>query len=418
MAKVFGLDFGTTNSALALGDGGISTVLSIDKTSPTPTMLRSILYFSENKKAYVGHQAIAQYLEEGATGRLLQSAKSLLASRGFQSTSVGRKRFTLEVIISIILRAARERGEEIVKDAIDTVVLGRPAMFSEDPELDRLAENRLREAALLSGFKFVHFEYEPVAAALTYEETLESGREVIALIGDFGGGTSDFTIMKLGGSRSGNRNRDVLAMSGVYIGGDTFDSRLVWHRITPYFGINARYRSMTEQWLEVPKHLFRMLCRWHLIPHLRNELSGIREMRARSDDPTSLSRLENIVEDNYGFLLFQAIETAKVALSKRASSRISFSERNLVISEDLTRSDFEAMIAEDVSQIEQCVDEALCKAQVSAEEIGAVVLTGGSSQIPRISSFFEERFGRTKLVPISVFASVAHGLGLTAARLR
>ncbi len=417
MASVFGLDFGTTNSAMALGKNGATEILRIDPHSPSPNILRSILYFGEGRRSYVGHEAIHHYLEEGGSGRLMQSIKSLLPSDSFQSTVIHRRPYDLETLISIILKTMKERGEMVGGSTIDSVVMGRPAFFSADEKKDHLAAERLRAAAALAGFREIRFEYEPVAAAMTYEESLDSSAEKVVLVGDLGGGTSDFSIMKVrGGKHLPDRRSDVLALAGVYVGGDTFDGRIMWSKVVRYFGLNAHYRSLTDEWLETPRHLFVTMCQWHLIPRLREEKGMIREMRARSDDPTALRRLEHIIEDNYGFVLFRAIEKAKIELSSRETSSIMFSERDLLIDDPITRMEFEAVIDDASKKLEATVEEAFQQAGLTPGSIDAVILTGGSSQVPKIRNSFVKRFGADKLVPTNALTSVVYGLGLSASR--
>lgn len=419
MDLAFGLDFGTTNSALSVEkDGGVK-LLEIDQGAKSPVLLRSIIYFEEGGLWSVGQEAIQRYLNEGATGRLIQSIKSLLPKEDFEGTTVNRKLYKLETLVSFILKTAKKRGEEILGHQAKTVVLGRPVVFVEEGRSEQTAQKRLEKAARLSGFENVVFEYEPVAAATSFEETLREDGEKILLVGDLGGGTSDFTIMKIRkGQHPPDRREDILALTGVSIGGDTFDGRIMWHKVVKHFGMESRFRGITGKWLEVPQHIFRKLCRWHLIPQLREDRSRIREMRARSDNPEALRNLENIIDDNFGFFLFQSIEEAKIKLSREEESIVDFQERDLIVRETISRKEFEEFIQKDIEELTQCIADALKQARLNHNQIDSVAITGGSSQIPAIQSIFRKLFGTEKIVSMDAFTGVAKGLGLIASRIQ
>lgn len=418
MNTVFGLDFGTTNSALSVNNNGHVEVVDIDEYNTTGKTLRSVIYFDEESNIFVGQEAIKNYIDNGAVGRFMQSIKSFLPSKQFEYTYINRKRYGLDDLIAIILKRIKNKGEEYVGHGVDDVVMGRPVVFSEDVEKDKLAESRLHKAAEKAGFKNIRFQLEPIAAAFTFEETLSEGEEKKVLIGDFGGGTSDFTILKSkGGSarRIPNRQADVLAVGGIYVGGDNFDSQLMWDRVAIYFGKNVRFKSTTNQSLEMPKSITFNLRNWHLVPQLRERKirEYIKQIKLTADDRQGVENLENLIDDNYGFMLFQAIEKAKIDLSSYDISRIVFRERGLVIKEEIFRSEFESMIAEDVGKISKCVDSVLRDAGVTEKEIDTVFITGGSSHIPCIRRVFIKKFGEEKMRQKDAFTSVAYGLGLS-----
>ena len=347
MDAIFGLDFGTTNSALAVNEGGAVRIIDADPFNTTGKTLRSILFFDKASHVYVGQEAISHYIEDDATGRLIQSIKTFLTSTNFNTTNINKRPYQLDDLVSVILRKLKKRGEDDLGYDVPSVVLGRPAVFSENPEADALAEERLRSAAIKAGFKNVFFQFEPVAAALAFEASLKPGEEKIILVGDFGGGTSDFTVIRLRGGNLnvGDRKGDILSLGGVYIGGDTFNSRIMWHRIVPYFGSNSKLKGMRGQWLDAPRYLFTTLCQWHLISQLREkkDRESIRQIRVQSDDPEAIKRLEELVDQNYGFRLFQAIEKAKCELSSMSTSRIVFHEGLASINMDITQDHFEKM---------------------------------------------------------------------------
>ncbi len=418
MHTVFGLDFGTTNSALSVNSNGSVEVIDIDPHNPTGKTLRSVIFIDEDKGVYVGQEAIVQYIEQGGEGRFMQSIKSFLPSALFEYTTINGKRHELEDVIALILKAVKERGEEFVGHAVTDVVMGRPVVFSEDRNKDILAEGRLKRAAEIAGFKHVAFQLEPVAAALTFENSLEQGQEKIVLIGDFGGGTSDFTVIKLTGgkSRSPGRTTDVLSLGGVYIAGDAFDSRLMWKKVAKYFGRNVRYKSMTGQTLDMPSPITFKLINWHLIPQLQTNSirEAIRHIKQTADDVPAIRNLENLIEDNNGFMLFQAIEKAKIELSFYEKSTVFFREQELEIKEPVLRKEFEAAIHGHRAKIAACIDETVKKAGLRPEDIDVIFTTGGTSHVPCIKDLFVQRFGLQKMQHRDAFTSVAYGLGLSA----
>jgi len=413
---VFGIDFGTTNSALSVFRDGIVEVLAVDGSDQAGALMRSVLYFDEDSQIFAGKEAIRQYVSDGASGRFMQSIKTFLPNTSFVSTEIFGKQYGIDDLIAIILRKIKARGEEQVGCTVDSVVLGRPVVFSPDPVKDAVAEQRLEKAARKAGFKQIWFQYEPVAAALAYEESLAAGQERIVFIGDFGGGTSDFSVIRVKGgdfTRS-DRRSDVLSLGGVYVAGDKFDSQIMWDKVAGHFGRYARYKTMgKDEWVNVPKSIIYTLCQWHRIPLLRARATSehIRVIKKTTDNRQAIEHLENIISDNYGFFLFQAIEKAKCELSDQDHSLISFEERDLCISEQIGKAEFEALNADNFQQVADCIDDVIARSGLLPANIDTVFLTGGTSRIPCIQAQFAGRFGREKLENRDAFTSVAHGLG-------
>ncbi|MBC8016896.1 MAG: Hsp70 family protein, partial [Verrucomicrobia bacterium] len=365
---------------------------------------------------FAGQEAIRQYVGDGAAGRFMQSIKTFLPNTSFDSTEIFGKRYTIDDLVAIILKKIKLRGESHVGCPVESVVLGRPVVFSTDAAKDAVAEKRLERAARKAGFKNIWFQYEPVAAALTFEETLHKGQERIVFIGDFGGGTSDFSVIRVKGGDFGRSDRrsDVLSLGGVYVAGDKFDSQIMWDKVAHYFGRYARYTTMgKDDWVSIPKSIIYTLCQWHRIPLLRARKTRelIRVIKGSTDDRRAIEHLENIISDNYGFFLFQAIEKAKCELSEREQTNIRFTERDLCINEELGKSEFEVLNGENFKQIESCIDEVIARSGLLPTQIDTVFLTGGTSRIPHIRELFAERFGREKLEQRDAFTSVVHGLG-------
>ena len=416
MQIVFGIDFGTTNSALSVYKDGSVQVIAVDDAAGSGELMRSVLYFSEEQEIFTGNEAIRHYVGDEAAGRFMQSIKTFLPNTSFDSTEVFGRRYTIDDLVAIILRKLKARGEAHVGCSVESVVLGRPVLFSTDAAKDAVAQQRLERAARKAGFKNIWFQFEPVDAALAFEETLQPGQERIVFIGDFGGGTSDFSVIRVKGGDFGRSDRrsDVLSMGGVYVAGDKFDSQIMWDKVAHHFGRHARYKSMgKEEWASLPRSIIYTLCQWHRIPLLRARKirEQIRVIKATTDNRQALERLENIISDNYGFFLFQAIEKAKCELSQAEQSRITFTERDLCISEELGREEFETINSQNFSQISDCIDEVVTRSGIPAAQMDTVFLTGGTSRIPLIQSLFATRFGRDKLENRDAFTSVVHGLG-------
>lgn len=411
---VCGLDFGTSNTAVALPTG---EVLRIDAEAPSPRLFRSVLFFPEDsKETLAGHAAIERYQEDNA-GRFIQSMKTWLPATTFTRTQLRGRTLSLEELIAVFLRRVRALASESAGEDVSAVVLGRPARFSADPTVDTFAEERLRKAATLAGFSSVRFVIEPIAAALAYEATLT--RDEAVLVADFGAGTSDLTVMHLGPSRRGraDRREDVVASSGVYVGGDRFDSAIMKSALLKHFGQGSTYvASMGGQRLPMPTYISSRLLSW-------NEMSLIREKTTRelidlmlktSDRLPAIQALEDLVMENLGFKLFRAIEQAKVALSTEATARIDFEEARITLHEVVTREAFEAASAHLIDELEACADELLARLPKGLH-LDSVFLTGGSSQVPAVQRLFARKFGKDTLRTADAFTSVVEGLGRAAA---
>lgn len=417
MSIVFGLDFGTTHSAISVNRNG--NVAIIDNFGIRGSTLRSIIYFNERGNIYLGEQAISSYLENDAVGRLIKSIKTYLRTPTFEYTLINNRRYRLEDFVAIILKYLKAMGEIFINQEVNDVIIGRPVLFSDDEGEDMLAEWRLKRAAEIAGFKNIKFQMEPIAAALTYEEKLKPEQERIVLVADFGGGTSDFSIIKLrGGSEKSiaNRTSDVLSLSGVPIAGDVFDSIIMWEKVAKYFGKDSKFKSISGEWLDMPLSLVTKLKNWYSLAFLkRKEIrSQILELRHSADDRTAIDNLLTLVDDNYGFMLFQEIERAKIGLSSSDSDRIEFRKKGLGIDEEITREEFENIIREQIEKIENSIDEALNKANLLPAQIDNIFLTGGTSNVPCVREIFIRKFGEEKIMQSDIFTSVAFGLGLSA----
>ena len=428
MASFTGLDFGTTNSAVAIAsrDGSVRLAKFSEGERLIETF-RSILYFfhpldSEAGDRYVaaGPEAIRAYLRADPRGRLIQSLKSFLASRTFTQTILYKSFYRMEDLIGIIIRELKSAAERQCGDLDGTVVVGRPVRFSGavTPEDDDFAVTRLRAAVLQAGFDKVHFEYEPVAAAYRYERELD--HDELVLIADFGGGTSDFSLLRLGPSMRATEegSREILGTDGVAIAGNDFDSKLIRHMVGPELGLGAQYRSHNKL-LPVPSWLFKELERWHYLSFLKTKrtMSMLERIRIDSLEPEKVENLIHVIKNELGFNLYRAIEKTKVGLSAGEEANFSFVDQPLEITKEIRRAEFETWIETYISALSECVDRLLARCNVLAADVDSVFMTGGSSFVPAVRRLFADRFGDSKLKSGGELTSVAEGLGLRALRM-
>ena len=416
-----GMDFGTTNSAVAVApDVGAARIVPFSTADGPVSTLRSVLAFDRHHRdaagkiaPLVGHQAIDAYLHGDGEGRFLQSFKSYLTSRAFTSTSIMGSVYTLEDLIALIVENLRRHAAATTGSDVRRIVAGRPVRFvAEGGETeDDYATGRLLAAFAKAGIDDVAFEYEPIAAAYYYESTLS--RDETVLVADFGGGTSDFCLIRLGPGRARlNRPEDaIVGTSGVGIAGDAFDRRIVQHGIAQHFGKNATFESNAKT-LPVPAWIYGKLERWHHIGFLNvpSTLRLLRELEDKVDRPDQLGQLLALIEYNLGYHLYRSVEQAKVALSEVDATEFTFDHDPVTIRRRITRAEFEDWIAPELSSIENCVDGLMENTGIRTDQVDRVFLTGGSSLVPAVRAIFAQRFGTGKLSAGGEFISVASGL--------
>ena len=412
----FGIDFGTTNSSIARAAGGRVELVRFAKDSPSS---RSILYLEKAKQGVLsssGAEAIARYLAahregEARPGRLIQSLKSYLPSRTLTGTEVFGRPYTLEDLISRILRDLRERAEQQFGEPVRVITAGRPVRFvgAETAEDDAYAEERLRGAYLRAGFEEVRFALEPLGAARSFQGSMGDAAGVV-LIGDFGGGTSDFSLLRIAGDRS-----EVLGTSGLGFAGDAFDARIVRKLISPALGSESVERGPKEI-PAAPAWIYANLERWHYLSFLRtrNVLEILTTAKKRAAEPEKIAALLALIEEDLGYQLHQAVQRTKTALSRAETAEFVFAgpdAGSLELRTSVTRTGFEEWIAPELAQIATAVDELMASAGVRAGEVDHVFLTGGTSFVPAVRRIFEDRFAG-KVEAGNEFTSVAQGLAL------
>jgi hypothetical chaperone protein len=411
--QCYAIDFGTTNSLLAAASAdAVHPPIALDLPARDPTILRSVLYFPDASRCHYGVHALGEYAAQGMQGRLIRSIKKYLPRRSFIGTYIEERPMNLEDLIGALLGEMRARANRHFGADVTSVVLGRPARFAADDGDDRFAEYRLERSARVAGFTRIAFLPEPIAAARDFRATLTEPRTV--LVGDFGGGTSDFTVMRM--RAAGYDARDVLAIGGVSVAGDAFDSAIMRNHVAPHFGSEVTYRvPMGHNVLRMPPALMEKICSPADASLLRMQdaLSFLRNVQAWSlgpDDRRRMDQLLTFVEDRLGFQLFEAIEAAKRALSDAQHSAVRFSYPTIEVNEPVTRAAFERGSERQTAAILDELDATLARAGLTADAIDVVCCTGGTARLPALRNALAERFGADKLTEFRNFHSIVHGL--------
>jgi len=420
-----GIDFGTTNSSIAcVNNSGNVMLARFPYLGDVTDSYRSLLYLQRmkeggrnNLKSWTGPEGIEHYLSADVKGRLIQSLKSFLSSRTLQGTEVFGRRYTLEDLTARILRDLREKAEHQFGIDIRSVVVGRPVHFAgaEKADDDSYAESRLRLAFESAGYESVEFEMEPVAAAHYYESTLD--HDELILIGDFGGGTSDFSLVHVGPTvrQRGRVAGDIIGNAGVGIAGDAFDAKIIRHLVSPALGAGSQLRSL-DKILTVPSWVYIKLERWHHLSLLRAKdvldmLSGV---HAQSLEPEKIAAIIHFIKEDLGFHLHRSVQKIKCDLSNDPVATFRFSDGFVDLAATVERPSFEEWISGELEQIATCVDGLLSSSGVHPKDVDMVFLTGGSSFVPAVRKIFEARFGENRIRGGNEFTSVARGLALKA----
>lgn len=415
--EVYAIDFGTTNSLLAAANAEqIHPPIALDPLAPDPTILRSVLYFPSAERCFYGAQAIAEYTSAGGQGRLIRSIKKHLPSRSFVGTHIDERPMNLEDLIGAFLGELRARANRFFDADVKRVVLGRPARFSADDADDAFAQYRLERAAKTAGFEQISFCPEPIAAAREFRSTLSERK--IVFVGDFGGGTSDFTVLQMHDGPF--QPSDVLAIGGVSVAGDAYDSEIMRKHVGRHFGTEVKYKvPFGNNVLTMPPALMEKICAPADASLLRAAeamafLRNVKDWSLGEEDERHIEQLLTLVEDRLGFSVFEAIEHTKRDLSAEERALFTFSYPTVEIEEPITREGFERSSARATERIVDELDATLARAQLAPSAIDIVCCTGGTARLPAVSNALGARFGNHKLSQFSHFHSVILGLGAEA----
>jgi len=410
-----GMDFGTSNSTFAVAGGNApARLLPLEDGKPT---IPSALFFSfEEDTVFFGRQAMNEYVT-GADGRLMRSIKSVLGTALFADTTrVKRQSLAFSDILGFFIAELKRRAEASLGEGVDEIVCGRPVRFvDDDDEADALAQRQLEEAVRAQGYRHVEFQFEPIAAALDYEQHVT--QEELALVADIGGGTSDFTVIRVSPerARAQDRKADILATGGVHIGGTDFDRLLSLRRIMPLLG----YRTETADGKRpLPSAPYYDLATWHRINRLYNAKS-IAELRSTVREakfPELAAMMLAIVEDRQGHRLAARVEEAKIALSEADQTEFRFFTRDVSLSAAITLGELHEAIEGATQSIASTIENTVRAAGVTGADIHTLILTGGSTRVPAVSSVLRAQFPQSRAVETDAFGSVGLGLALDAAR--
>lgn len=438
MSLKVGIDFGTSNSGVALYDGQRVRLLPVDPKNVQPEVIKTVLYITREYRAYLGQEAVEAYyrdnvnrqrrfvkqwageieyrgadmmymrdiyvyVDELQPGRLLQFIKTALRKENYRGTKIFEKFYTPGDLAKTYLTLLKQRAEETLGEEIRAATLGRPVKFADTPDQDKKAEETLRQAAHAAGFSEVDFELEPIAAALFYGQNLPRPENI--LIFDFGGGTLDIAVMRLGGGE-----REVYANGGVDIAGSDFDRTIIEKRMLSHFGFGQvkHHPEILEMIHAVPD--------WMALPELGTPINKniLEKAIAAKIAPVRLKALEKLIYNDLAFTFYNRVEAGKIALSKEGATVISLEDKDIALWDLYTRHQFESDIQHYLAGVEKVVMDTLAESGLEPAQIDAVVKTGGSSNIPLFTGMLERIFGKTKVKESNAFSSVVSGLAIKA----
>ena len=461
-----GVDFGTSNSSVAMFDGNQAQVLALDPTNDSPTSLPSLLYITNEGEPIVGRGAANAFIErnvdrevllqqvdlgvaieayvasepdksEGyrpgiadpniqeavrakaimevnSPGRLFQSLKTLLRMSSFTGTEVFGTHYQIEELVSLILQPMKAAADAHAGESVERAVFGRPVRFSQRDRENDVAEDRLRRAAELSGFKDVTLFYEPVGACVEYAMASEKKQRLMVV--DIGGGTCDVCIMEFGGAHGVAerlQESQILSVAGVPVAGDAIDKEIIRSKLFPVFGSKAKYGPSQ---LPMPQYLFNQILDWQNLYKLNNEetINWLIAAEGTTDNPEAIRRLRGLIQRNLGYPVTREVEAAKKRLSVDMETMIEIRKELIEVHESLERVEFAHIIEENLELMLESIEEAEELAGIKPEDVDLVLTTGGTSLIPAIRQMLVDRFGEERLKQRDTFTSVATGLSLVA----
>lgn len=407
----YAVDFGTSNSLLSyVSKAGVITPVPLDVNKSL--VLRSLFYTPEKNQWFFGKEAITHYVENEGSGRFFRSIKKFLPEPNYSGTIVHNKNLSIIDLVAVFLSEMKKRADKFTGEKVEKLILGRPALYSLDQACDQLAEERMRKAALQAGFKEVIFCPEPVAAGLDYQQ--EDKKERIVLITDFGGGTSDFTLMKF--DHQGYSQNNILGLSGVFLAGDALDGVMMKNFISAHFGAHFEYKIPGgSNVLKFPRLLLEKICSPAHITHLREKdtwefLQHIKKFALSSEDETQMNNLFTLVESQLGFPLFNEIERVKLALAKNDIEKFHFQYLDMSIEQDISASDYYQGVQPTLDKIRESLNEVFKQSGLTPQDVDQVCMTGGTSQFKPIRNELHSMFGSHKMMEHNIFESVVNGL--------
>jgi hypothetical chaperone protein len=411
--KSFGIDFGTSNSAVALAGGASVELVTLE--AGQVTMPSAVFFNADTQSTVFGRLAVEEYLD-GYTGRLMRSLKSILGSDLItEATQIENRKLYFREIIGMFIGHLKEVGEAAAGEEIDSVVMGRPVFFVDgNPEADQRAQEELEALVRMQGFKNVSFEYEPIAAARDYESDIQ--KEELVLIADIGGGTSDFSVIRLSpeARERSDRSRDILGTGGIHIGGTDFDRQFSLGSVMPEMG----YKTMLNRGLTMPMGYYTMLSSWHLINslYIQKNVIGIKGLKADALRKDLVQRLITTVDQQRGHEVASNVEAAKIALSDAATTQMDLGYIEKGWRLELTAEDLMQAIQRDILKICEEARTTVLLAGLQPGEIETIFMTGGSTGLPGFEQEIRKMFPDANIIFGNRFASVAKGLGLCAAQ--
>lgn len=414
-APTIGVDFGTTNTVVSMTHGDDKSRLirfAIDNRDLFA--FRSALSFHSvqgERVVEAGPWAIEAYLEEPLETRFIQSFKTFAASAAFTETRILDKRYQFEDLLAAFLLRLREHAGGQMDDLPPRIIVGRPVTFAGSSPNESLALTRYETAFQRLGFTDIRYAYEPVGAAFFFARQLK--QDATVLVADFGGGTSDFSLVRFERAADGTLSSTPLSRSGVGLAGDAFDYRIIDQLVSPELGKGSDYRSFSNR-LPIPQRYYAAFARWDQLALLRasKDMRDIRALERTAVEPDKIAALIEVLDGNHGYALYRSVSALKEALSSQDTATFHFEAGSVRIEKSVARSDFEGWIAPELAAIEAAVAEALDQAGLSETGVDRVFLTGGSSFVPAVRRIFLRRFGAAKIETGGEFESIASGLAL------
>ena len=416
-----GIDFGTTNTVVAMtGSDGQATVLRFEAPTGDLTAFRSTLGFQlhpsvggqpPERVVTAGPWAIEAYVEDPLETRFIQSFKTFAASAAFTETMIDNRRYRFEDLLAAFLLRLQEHAGAQLNALPPRVIVGRPVTFAGSSPNETLALTRYEEAFKRLGFTDIRYAYEPVGAAFFFARQLK--QDATVLVADFGGGTSDFSLVRFERDPDGTLRSTPLSRSGVGIAGDAFDYRIIDQLVSPELGKGSDYKSFSNK-LPIPQRYYAAFARWDQLALLRasEDMRDIRALERTAVEPEKIAALIEVLDGNHGYALYKSVSALKEALSAQTEATFHFAAGSVEIEKQVQRSEFEAWINPELTAIETAVGEALERANLTEAGVDRVFLTGGSSFVPAVREIFLRRFGAEKIESGGEFESIASGLAL------